>query len=140
MKHLFWIILTFGCVGCQNIDKPEPPDNLIPKDKMVAIITDAYLSNAARGFNTRIVREKGYKLDSILYASYAIDSAQFAQSNAYYATDLDTYEAMFTKVSENLELLKMEKDSLKAIYEERIRVRDSLKVDSIAKDLREMNK
>lgn len=135
-KKACYILCCLVIFACQSIDKPRPPQNLIPENKMVDILTDTYLSNAARGVNNRMIREKGYKLDKTLYKTYAIDSVQFIESNAYYASNLEQYATIIEKVTARLELLKKESDSLKFEYTEKIRIKDSLKRDSIARKLR----
>ena len=55
---------------------------------------------------------------------------QFAQSNAYYASDLDTYKKLFLKVEEKLKVEKTKKDTLYAQYKrakELQRINDSIK-------------
>lgn len=118
-------------LGCQDVKYPEKPDNLIPESKMVDVLAEVYLSNATRSKDIRIIREKGYKLDSMLYKKFTIDSVQFAQSHAFYSTDIDGYTAMFEKVKVKLEKIKVGADSLKAQYDERRRVQDSIRKDSL---------
>lgn len=109
---LVFILFLSVIISCQNVQKPEALENLIPENKMVAILTESYLMNAARSVDNNTIIQKGIKLDSILYKKYTIDSLQFAQSNAYYSTNLNTYEAIFAKVEENLTLEKTKRDTL----------------------------
>lgn len=131
MNKLYFIAILVAVIGCQDVNYPEKPENLIAKDKMVDVLTEYYLSNAARSFNIRIVRDSGYKLDSMLYKKFAIDSLQFVKSHAYYSSNLDEYTAMFEKVKLNLEKLKIDADTLKAQFERRRRIKDSIRRDSI---------
>ena len=83
-----WIFLSLLMVfiySCQDVKMPERPENLISEDKIVKIYTDAYINNAAKNVNNKLLMESGVKLDSILYEKYNIDSLQFAKSNAYYS-------------------------------------------------------
>jgi len=101
MRYLFLlVILLFS--ACQDIKKPEKPENLISREKMVDIYVDAYLSNAARSIDNRVILDKGVKLDSFIYTKHKIDSAQFAKSNAYYTIDLSKYAEIFTEVEQRL--------------------------------------
>ncbi|HBY66927.1 MAG TPA: DUF4296 domain-containing protein, partial [Flavobacteriaceae bacterium] len=86
MKYAYLILLIVA-FGCQSVQKPEKPENLIPKEKMIDIMMESYLSNAARSVNNRKLRSYGLKLDSLIYAKYNIDSLQLAKSNTYYAAD-----------------------------------------------------
>lgn len=108
--HLLFISLM--AVGCQQVDKPAKPDDLIAKELMVDIFTDVYLSNAAKSVNNKVIRQRGIKLDSFIYKKYRIDSLQFVNSNAYYSADLDTYQEIFKAVEARLTLLNKELDSL----------------------------
>ena len=112
MKKLFAIILLVTAIGCQHVEKPERPADLIDKEVMVDILMDVYLNNAAKSVNNKVIRQKGMKLDSFIYKKYRIDSLQFAKSHAYYNSDLDTYEAIFLEIEERLALLKAKSDSL----------------------------
>jgi len=123
-------VLFFGCIiSCQNVEKPEAPENLISETEMVNILTESYLMNASRSTANRTLATKGIKLDSILFKKYAIDSLQFAQSNAYYSTNLNAYKEIFTKVEENIQLEKTKRDTLYARFkraEEEKRIQDSI--------------
>lgn len=117
MKYVYLILLIFA-FGCQSVEKPEKPDNLIPEEKMVDIMMETYLSNAARSVNNRKLRSYGLKLDSIIYAKYNVDSLQFVKSNTYYAANLEIYESMFKTIEERFIALKEEADSVQKKEEE----------------------
>jgi len=103
------ILILFSC---QDVKKPERPANLISKEKMVDILSDVYISNASRNVNNKLIKKMNLKLDSLIYAKYEIDSIQFAQSNAFYSSDLKTYGNLLSQVKARFEILKTEKDSL----------------------------
>ncbi len=112
-KVIFYTVCSvLLMVSCQDIKVPEKPKNLIPKDTMVMIFTDAYLVNAARNLNAQIIKKNKVALDSLLYKKYNIDSLQFAESNAYYSLDISTYSAILEKVEKNLLKRKTLMDSL----------------------------
>lgn len=131
MKIGYIIAILILAIGCQNVKYPEKPGDLIPEGKMVDVLTEVYLSKAVRSFNIRIVRDQGYKLDSMLYKKFSIDSAQFAKSHTYYSSNIDNYMEMFKKVKTKLEVIKVEADTLKARHAKRRRVRDSIRRDSL---------
>lgn len=112
MKIKFAIITFLLILACQDIKRPEKPDNLIGKDKMVEILTDAYLSNAARSVDNKSLRRKGVRLDSLIYTKHNIDSIQFANSNSYYTSNIKTYNEIFLKVEERLLAMKVMTDSV----------------------------
>lgn len=112
IRSLFFVIAIL-LLGCDGVEKPKKPENLIPKSKMIDIMTEAYLSNAARSISSKDIRDKGLQLDSLIFKKFQIDSLQFAQSNVYYATDLNVYTEIFEKVEAKLVALKDKADSLK---------------------------
>lgn len=114
MKYFLVFILTILMASCQHVERPEKPDNLIPKDIMVNILTDAYLNNAARSFNNRQLLAVGAKLDSFVYAKHSIDSLTFVKSNEYYASNLNDYIDIFNQVEERITALKVKADTLKS--------------------------
>ena len=113
MRGILLFVLAILILGCNGIEKPKKPEHLISKSKMIDILTDAYLSNAARSINSKDIRDKGLQLDSIIFKKYQIDSLQFVQSNVYYSTDLTIYDEIFKKVEEKLIAAKDMADSLK---------------------------
>lgn len=131
MKQQLLFIVLIVAFGCQSVEKPKKPDNLISKGKMIDIMMESYLSNAARSVNNRKIRSYGLKLDSLIYAKYKVDSAQVVESNNYYAADLETYESMFKTIDERLKALKKKADSIQEIKEanksEEEKAKDSLK-------------
>ncbi|MEZ4817346.1 MAG: DUF4296 domain-containing protein [Flavobacteriaceae bacterium] len=97
---------------------------MIPKDKMVAILVESYTGNAARSINNKVLMDQVVALDSLIYKKYAIDSLQFAQSNAYYASQLNEYIDILKVVEERLVVQKAEIDTL--IIREAKAVKDSI--------------
>ena len=141
MRIVLSVILTLLFLGCQEVKRPEQPENLIPKEKMVEILTDAYIGNAAKSINNRMLKTKGIYLDSVLYKKFGIDSVQFVQSNAFYTSDLNLYAELLSSVEERLELRKAIADSLydiekKALEKKRdsLKGKDSTKVKKAKKD------
>ncbi|MCW9038805.1 DUF4296 domain-containing protein [Altibacter sp.] len=111
------LLVLLMSLACQDVKRPERPDDLISEEKMVDIFVDAYLMNAARSISVQTINESGIKLDSILYKKYAIDSLQFVKSNAYYTANLNGYIDLFTKVESRLQDIKEEKDSLQKVFQ-----------------------
>lgn len=99
----------------------EQPENLIPQEKMVDILRDMAILNAARTTNVAILHKNDIEPMPYLYAKYGIDSIQFSNSDLYYASLPEIYEDIYAKVEARLET---EKESI----EELKRVNDSLKV------------
>ncbi|WP_333599256.1 DUF4296 domain-containing protein [Flavobacterium sp.] len=95
------ICLLFLLVGCNN-STIEKPKNLIEKDKMIDILYDLSLleaiksQNIAGGISVK-------KSNEYLYKKYKIDSTQLAESNKYYASDIEEYKKMFEEVKSRLD-------------------------------------
>ncbi|MEZ4858448.1 MAG: DUF4296 domain-containing protein [Flavobacteriaceae bacterium] len=138
MKLVSWVFIFFVMVACQEVERPEKPKNLIAKEKMIEILKEAYLGNSARSINNRVMRDDVVELDSLIYRKFGIDSLQFAQSNAYYASQMNEYIAILKEVEERMVVQKREldtlivteakkrKDSLEAVRQKRKEENDSL--------------
>lgn len=130
MRYLSYILVFLSLVACQEVNRPEKPDDLIPQETMIEILKEAYIDNAARSLGNKVLREKGIRLDSLIYARYGIDSLQFVKSHAYYASEINDYIAMMETVEKELALQKDELDTLIAQErKEQEAARDSLKKD-----------
>jgi hypothetical protein len=111
-QSIVFIILVLGIFGCQDVTQPEKPKNLIAKDKMIDILMETYLDNAARSIDNKTIISKGIKMDSMVYKKFGIDSLQFAKSNAYYAADVNIYMEMFKEVETRLTKMQQKMDSI----------------------------
>lgn len=110
------VILVIGqFLSCQEVVRPQVPEQIIPESQMVEILVEAYIGNAARSNNNRVLRMGGVQLDSILYQKYGIDSLQFAQNTAYYAAQIDPYMRILQGVEKELTLVKKSLDSIALI-------------------------
>lgn len=121
----FLIIVGLLILGCQDIKYPEKPKDLIPEDKMVEVLIDVHLFNAAKSVNRLPLQQTGMTPHQLIFEKHSIDSLQYETSNAYYGANLDIYERIHTKVKDYLESEKREIDTL--IVREK-RKQDSIKV------------
>lgn len=130
--RIFYLIFFIGyLVSCQDVQKPEKPANLISQEIMVDILTDVYISNAARNVNNKLLRNLNIKLDSVIYSKYRVDSLQFALSNNYYSSNLDIYRNLLVKAQEKLMLLQIEKDSMYRAATKQDSIINSLKREAV---------
>jgi len=106
---LFAVLLL---ASCQNVERPEKPDNLIPEEELKDILYDVSLVNAARDFSRGQLKNAGIEPDKFIYRKYDIDSLQFASSVAYYSVDFNRYLKIWEEVAERLEVKRNEVDSL----------------------------
>lgn len=120
MRKLFVVILiSMLSLSCQNIEKPEKPENLIDREVFVDILVDTYLSNAVRSKAYQEIRNDNIRLEKYVYQKYAIDSLQFAQSNSYYSAAIDDYFKILQEVEEKLKALKVEGEEEEEVVENR---------------------
>jgi len=136
-KNSICLVILFLGLGlfflsCQNIQYPEKPKNLIPENKMVEVLVDVYLFNAAKSINRLPLQQTGMTPHQFIYEKHNIDSIQYENSNAYYGADLNKYERIHNKVKDFLELKKREIDTTIAREKRRLDsikfVTDSLKL------------
>ena len=118
LSVILCMFLIFSCAE-ELIQKPE---NLIPQDKMVLIFKELAIVNAAKGTNIGNLKDNGIEPTTYLFEKFDIDSAQFVDSDRYYASKPLLYETMYKDVEtklENqriqLEASKKEKDSLNLV-------------------------
>ena len=100
------VFILVSLVGCNSVDKPKKPENLIPKDKMVDILFDVFVFNAAKGTDKRILEDNNVTPAIYIYDKYQIDSMQFVKSNEYYAYDIKVYDELIEKVQMKLKAKK----------------------------------
>lgn len=101
-KILIWaftVLLLFSCAE-KLIEKPE---NLIPEDKMVLILKEMAIVNAAKATSIGTLRDNGIDPTTFVFAKYEIDSAQFVDSDRYYASLPLVYETLYEQVETSLE-------------------------------------
>ena len=130
MKHsIVFIVFVLYFFSCQDVNQPEKPENLIAKDKMIDILMETYLDNAARSIDNKSITSKGIKMDSMVYKNFGIDSLQFVKSNAYYAADVNVYMEIMGEVEARLTAKQQKMDS---IWE-----KDWVRKDSIKREIKE---
>ena len=136
MKKFIIILLSLVVVSC--VEKLiKKPDNLIPRNKMVAILKDMAILNAGKATktNTRILKENGIEPTQHLFEKYDIDSTVFVEIDRYYASLPLAYvsiyeeiEALLTKEKKLMDETKKISDSLKVIELQKFRKKnDSIK-------------
>ncbi len=109
------LLLMFSCAE-ELIQKPE---NLIPQDKMVLVLKEMAIINAAKGTNIGKLKDNGIDPTTYVFDKFEIDSAQFVDSDRYYASKPLVYETIYKSVESQLENQRLE-------LEEQKRVEDSL--------------
>ncbi len=131
------VILYFAVVlvifSCQSIEKAAKPETIIDEDRMVEILTEIAFIKAAKSSYRKNLNEKNFDAESYILKKFDIDSTVFAQNNAWYADQLETYEKIFERVKTNLkqeevkyEKLKKREDSIKKVEDSIKKAKDAL--------------
>ncbi len=94
----------------------EKPENLIPKEKMVAILHDLAILNSARTSFKIDLEKTGIEVMPFIYKKHQIDSAQFSQSDLYYASVPLEYQSIYEQVES---ILEQRKDTLEGFTKKR---------------------
>lgn len=103
----------------------EKPDDLIPEDKMIDVLTEMSLVYAARNYNKQKLENTGIVPDEYIFEKFNIDSLQFTRSNDYYAEQINQYERIYDSVKVRLQVIKTRMDSLREIE---VKIEDSIKL------------
>ena len=101
MKIYFYIAVVITFLSCESKTNYEKPEDLIPKDEMIDLLTDMHFVNGITGVKSK----DGLKANdymSVLYEKYQIDSTRFAVSNLYYVSNVSEYEKMFMEVEKRI--------------------------------------
>jgi hypothetical protein len=137
-KKVFFMLLIVGFASaCQNVQKVERPDNLIPEDKMVDIIAEISLMQSARNYNKSIFEKTGIEPQKHILKKYKVDSLQIKRSSDYYADNVSVYQRIYDSVKNRFEKMKVKldsvqdreravKDSIAEIKQDSLRAVDSL--------------
>lgn len=123
-KILSIFVLLTLFASCQDVEKMEKPKDLISSDKMVDVLVEVSLLQAARNYNKNMLEEKGVDPQNYIWDKYDIDSLQFAQSSQFYAENYRQYEQIYSRAKEQLEGYRVHYDSLEQIKREEL---DSLR-------------
>lgn len=110
----------------------EPPEYLIPKEKMTDILYDLAILNAAGSTNPEALKNNDIEIMPYLFEKYGIDSVQFSESDLYYASVPLEYEGIYKTVQARLEdkitvLDEERKEKTEKARQRSQQVRDSLK-------------
>lgn len=106
MKKLALVLLAFIAFSCGG-EKVEKPKRLLSENEMENIIYDITILQAIRSSQPQVLSYNNLKPKEYIFKKYKIDSLIFAQNNAWYTDNLETYEKIQKKVSERI---KAERD------------------------------
>lgn len=130
------MVIILLVVSCANVERSPAPENLFDEDKIVEVLVDLYVLEAAVSSNKNNFEKMGLKPTAFIYKKYATDSVELQQNLNYYVDRTQKYEIILEKVKERIEVLK---DSVSRRQERIDSKNASIKVtkDSIQKELPE---
>jgi hypothetical protein len=111
-----WLLLVLinGLLACQN-SPVKAPDNLVPEEKMAQILTEIHLAEARVTKLNRISQDSNtliYKhLEKQIFRKFEVDTAAYAKSYTYYASNPAQLAEIYKLVTEELERRKKPGDS-----------------------------
>ena len=112
MKKIALFFCGLFLVSCTSSTIYKKPKDLIPKDTMIALLTDLYIASAAfHEKNTEMERKLNYM--PFIYEKYKIDSTRFKESNFYYLTKVDEYDELSKQVRA---ILAVQKEQLEEVF------------------------
>ncbi|PKH66517.1 DUF4296 domain-containing protein [Flavobacterium sp. ALD4] len=110
-KTLLLLTLLIGFISCKE-EAVDKPDDLIAKDKMIDVMYDLSILDAIKYQNPTSLETYKINPSQYIYKKYKVDSAQFAQSNIYYASNYTDYKDMYDKLIQRIDEKKTVLDSL----------------------------
>jgi hypothetical protein len=110
----FSALLLFDCCTQKFGQEITPPEDLIPREKMVDVIVDLKLFDAAivleQKYKTSTINESKFYLYNSVIQKHGITRQQFESSLYYYQQDLDVMDKIFEEVITKLNKLKSQAD------------------------------
>ena len=100
--RILYIFLAIGLIACNSNTIPKKPDNLIPKDKMVKILTESYIAKNAK-YSKNLNNETNLNYLAFIYDNNQTDSITFNQSLKYYISDISLNEEILKLVKEKID-------------------------------------
>lgn len=116
----FALLLLFSCSTNHQIEKPN---DLIPKDTMVALLLDMTLVASSKN-NKNKNKQSKVNYMPLIFEKYAIDSLRFYHSNNYYTSVIPENELLYKDVQKRLK-------ALETIYVNKKKIMDSIQKDSM---------
>ena len=123
MSTLKYILIFFFLVSCTGNTIYKKPKDLIPRDTMIALLTDMHIASTSRLIKNKN-KQKDVNYMFVLYQKYKIDSTRFHSSNIYYTSKIDLYDDLLKEIKKKLE-------NQGAVIQKEINERDSIKKDKL---------
>ena len=111
-KGILFFALLVSFVGCRKEETVKAPKKLIDKAVMVNVFYDLALLEASKYQMMSKTEYQKISPKEFIFKKYKIDSAQFSQSNIYYASSIEEYKAMFEQAQKQIQNNSDKKDTI----------------------------
>lgn len=134
-KGILFFALLVSFVGCRKEETVKTPKKLIDKAVMVNVFYDLALLEASKYQMMSKTEYQKISPKEFIFKKYKIDSAQFSQSNIYYATSIEEYKAMFEQVQKRLQANSDKMDTIIKRKQEKLKLNSKTHSKSRAEKL-----
>lgn len=121
-KGILFFALLVSFVGCRKEEAVKTPKKLIDKAVMVNVFYDLALLEASKYQMMSKTEYQKISPKEFILKKYKIDSAQFSQSNIYYASSIEEYKAMFEQVQKRLQTNSDKMDTIIKRKQEKLKL------------------
>lgn len=121
-KGILFFVLLVSFVGCRKEETVKTPKKLIDKAVMVNVFYDLALLEASKYQMMSKTEYQKISPKEFILKKYKIDSAQFSQSNIYYASSIEEYKAMFEQVQKRLQTNSDKMDTIIKRKQEKLKL------------------
>mgnify|MGYP000099389691 CR=1 FL=1 len=111
MKSFVFFLSLVLLLSCNENAVPKP-DNLLSQEKMEDILFDLTVLQAADTGMPQVLNDNNIDVNNYIYKKYKIDSTIFYQNHKYYASDIKNFKRIYTHISDRLNAIKNEVDTL----------------------------
>lgn len=134
-KGILFFALLVSFVGCRKEETVKTPKKLIDKAAMVNVFYDLAILDASKYQMMSKTEYQKIVPKEFIYKKYKIDSAQFSQSNIYYASSIEEYKAMFEQVQKRLQVNSDKMDTIIKRQQEKVKLNSKTHSKSRAEKL-----
>lgn len=134
-KGILFFALLVSFVGCRKEETVKTPKKLIDKVVMVNVFYDLAILDASKYQMMSKTEYQKIVPKEFIYKKYKIDSAQFSQSNIYYASSIEEYKAMFEQVQKRLQVNSDKMDTIIKRQQEKVKLNSKTHSKSRAEKL-----
>ncbi|MGL3000815.1 DUF4296 domain-containing protein [Flavobacterium sp. RSSB_23] len=134
-KGILFFALLVSFVGCRKEETVKTPKKLIDKAVMVNVFYDLALLEASKYQMMSKTEYQKISPKEFIFKKYKIDSAQFSQSNIYYASSIEEYKAMFEQVQKRLQANSDKMDTIIKRKQEKLKLNSKTHSKSRAEKL-----